>query len=72
MPLLWLGGAAIIGSIFTAVGGAVNNITEPTKNVKSPGVVANNAGIPDIIKWPLIIAGTVVAIKYGSKLIKKV
>ena len=67
MPLLLLVGGTALAAIFaTATGAGVVNSTEPTK--------PSDGGIDawGVFKLPLMIAGTVLLVKYGSKYIKKI
>jgi hypothetical protein len=67
MPLLLFGAGA---ALLPLLGVAVENWTSKTTTQPTQGTV-HSASLPDVIKWPLIIGGSIVAIKYGTKLIKK-
>lgn len=70
MPLLLL----LLGAVSVPiVSNAVDNLTEkqPKQTVSVPPATVGQE-ISGVVKWPLIIAGTIIAIKYGSKLIKKI
>lgn len=66
--LLLLGGAVAV----PIISNAVDNLTEkPSTTVTSTPQNAEQ-NISSGVKWVVIIAGSVLAIKYGSKLIKKI
>lgn len=65
MPLFLLLGA---GAAFPIISNAIDNLTEKSTKPTAGGV----SEISGVIKTALLIGGTIIAIKYGSKLIKKI
>lgn len=70
MPLLLLlGGGALLGIVGTATGAGVANSTNHSTTTPPAGGINQ---LPAVLYWPLVIGGTVLAVKYGSKLLKNV
>jgi len=67
MPVLFIVGSALVGGVIAIASNSADNITEKVNTPPGGGVVNS---LPLFLTIPLVIGGSIIAVKLSKKVIK--